>query len=74
MVQTAALTSAAPEFRNLDRSCYPVLQGEKLCVGNLFTSEMLVGREESSLLEGLVNEGNINPAVEGFLYCVYIFL
>lgn len=55
MLQTAALPSAAPEFQNLDGSCYLVIQEEKFVFRESFHLRDVGGREESSLLGSLVN-------------------
>lgn len=75
MLQTAALTSPAPEFQNLDGSCYPVPQEEKFVFRE--SSHLRdVGGEGGEFFSGRFREhvGNISPTSEGFLYCVYIFL
>lgn len=75
MLQTAALISAAPEFQNLDGSCYPVLQEEKIVFRESFRLRDVVG-EGGEFSTGKFSEylGNSNPTSEEFLYCVSTFL
>lgn len=54
----------------------PIIQSyrrQKLYSGNLFTSEILVGRERGLSGGGSECERNTNPTSEGVLYCVCIF-